>query len=138
MEIIHKIAAMVIQEDSFLMVRKKDKDTWTNLGGHPEEGETEEETLLREIREEASCNGRIIKKLGDFKAPAAQDDATVCLSTYLVELDGPINISNDPEHELADAKFFTRAEYQSNKYKFPLSITNHVIPFCVSQGLLKW
>lgn len=138
MEIIHKIAAMVIQDNTFLMVRKNGKDIWTNLGGHPEQGETEEESLLREIREEASCEGKIIKKLGDFEAPAAMDNAVVRLSTYLVELDGPVDISNDPEHELAEAKFITQEEYVSGKIKLPLSISEHVLPYCISQGLLNW
>lgn len=138
MEIIHKIAAMVIRDNTFLMVRKNGKDIWTNLGGRPELGETEEETLLREIKEEASCNGKIIRKLGDFDAPAAMDKAIVRLSTYLVELDGPVDVSNDPEHELAEAKFITREEYQSGKIKLPVSITEHVLPFCISEGLLKW
>ncbi len=34
------------------MVRKVGKDIWTSLGGRPEGNETEEETLLREIKEE--------------------------------------------------------------------------------------
>lgn len=41
MNTIHKVAAMVIQNDCFLMVRKHDKAIWTSLGGHIEQGETE-------------------------------------------------------------------------------------------------
>ena len=49
-KIIHKVAAMVFEDDAFLMVLKKGKDVWTNLGGKPEAGETELDALRREIR----------------------------------------------------------------------------------------
>jgi 8-oxo-dGTP diphosphatase len=98
MKTIHKVAAIVIKDNSFLMVRKAGKDIWTNLGGHLESGETEEEALEREILEEVNCKSSIIRKLGDFEANAAHDNAIVKLSTYLVELiEDPV--ISDPELE---------------------------------------
>ncbi len=134
MEIIHKIAAVVIQNNKFLMVRKKGKDIWTNLGGHPEEGETEQQALLREIKEEMGCDGEIEKKLGDFEAPAAHDNAVVKLSTYLVKLQGPI-IFEDPE--LEEYKFIDK-NYEQEGIKLPASITEKVLPYCISEKLLDW
>ena len=58
MNVIHKIAAVVIKDNGFLMVRKAGKDIWTSLGGKPEPGETEEIALMREIKEEVSCEAR--------------------------------------------------------------------------------
>jgi len=137
MEIIHKIAAMVFKDDSFLMVRKKGKDVWTNLGGKPEKGETEEQTLLREIKEEVGCDAKIICKLGDFEAPAAMDDAIVRLSTYQVELLGKIDMTHDPDEELEEFGYIGK-DYKSKGLQLPVSITEHVIPFCVRKGLLQW
>jgi len=37
MKTIHKIAAVVIKNNEFLMVRKVGKDVWTILGGKPDE-----------------------------------------------------------------------------------------------------
>src|SRR5580704_9080859 len=98
MNTIHKIAAVVISDNQFFMVRKVGTDIWTSLGGHMEAGETEEACLLREIQEEIHCKARIVRKLGDFEAKAAHDDAMVNLSTYLVELLGEIHL-DDPELE---------------------------------------
>ncbi len=134
MEIIHKIAAVVIQDNKFLMVRKKGKDIWTNLGGHPENDETEEQALLREIKEEMGCDADIIRKLGDFEAPAAHDNATVRLSTYLVKLNGPI-IFEDPE--LEEYKFIDR-NYEVEGIKLPISIRDMVIPYCIKEKILDW
>ncbi len=134
MEIIHKIAAVVIEDNKFLMVRKHDKDIWTSLGGHPEKGETEEEALLREIKEEMGCDAHIIKKLGDFEAAAAHDNAIVRLSTYLVELKGEINF-RDPE--LAEYRFL-ESNYKETGVKLPISIEEKVLPYCFQSGLLHW
>lgn len=116
------------------MVRKKGKDIWTNLGCHPEEGETEEQALLREVKEEMGCDAVIQKKLGDFEAPAAHDDAVVKLSTYLVTLDGPITFE-DPE--LEEYRFIDK-HYKEQGIKFPDSITEKVLPYCISEKLLDW
>lgn len=136
MEIIHKIAAMVIKESTFLMVRKKGKDIWTNLGGHPEEGEAEDQALLREIKEELDCGGKIIKKLGDFEAPAAHDNAIVRLSTYIVELEGEPHIPPE-EEELEEFRYITK-NYKEEGIKLPASIEEHILPYCIRVGLLDW
>jgi 8-oxo-dGTP diphosphatase len=134
MKVIHKIAAVVIQDNKFLMVRKKGKDVWTSLGGHPEEGESEEQTLIREIKEEMGCSATIEKKIGDFEAPAAHDNATVRLSTYLVNLEGPI-IFEDPE--LEEYKFIDK-NYEQQGIKLPDSIKNKILPYCIEANLLHW
>ena len=131
MTIIHKIAAVVIKDNTFLMVRKAGKDIWTSLGGKPEAGETEEHALLREIREEIGCDANVIRKLGDFEAKAAFDDAIVRLSTYLVELRGPIVLS-DPE--LEEYRFLTR----DHGVKLTAATETQIIPYCIREGLLDW
>ncbi|MBW2981926.1 NUDIX domain-containing protein [Candidatus Woesearchaeota archaeon] len=134
MKEIHKIAAVVIRDNKFLMVRKVGKDIWTNLGGKPEQGESEDQTLLREIKEEIHCDAEIIKKLGDFKAKAVFDDAIVKLSTYLVDLKGDIKL-DDPE--LEECRFISK-NYKEKGIKFPESIEKQILPFCIKEGLLDW
>ncbi|HLE07111.1 MAG TPA: NUDIX domain-containing protein [archaeon] len=134
MTLIHKIAAVVINDNKFLMVRKVGKDMWTSLGGRIEPNETEEQCLLREIKEEANCGAKIIRKLGDFEDKAVFDDATVRLSVFLVELSGDIEII-DPE--LEEHKFIG-SNYKQDGIKLPPSIENQVIPLCIKEGLLRW
>ena len=134
MKVIHKIAAMVIKDNSFLMVRKKGKDIWTNLGGKPEGDETEEQALVREIKEELDCDAKVIRKLGDFESKAAFDDAIVKLSTYLVELIGEPRVI-DEELEVFD---YIKKDYKSQGIKLPASIEEKILPFCIEQKLLDW
>lgn len=134
MKQIHKVAAVVIENNQFLMVRKVGKDIWTSLGGHIEQGESEEQALIRETKEELGCDGEIIRKLGDFKAKAAFDDAEVVLHTYLMKLGGDPKIS-DPE--LEEFRFIGK-NYKQEGIKFPASIEEHVLPYCIKEGLLDW
>lgn len=135
MKTIHKIAAMVIADNAFLMVRKVGKDIWTNLGGKPEGDESEEEALIREIKEELNCDAKVIKKIGDFRAMAVFDkDTELVLSTYLVDLLGEPVIS-DPE---LDEYAWIGEDWQEKGFKLPDSITEHVMPYCIENKYLNW
>jgi len=133
MQEIHKIVAIVIEDDKLFMVRKVGKDIRTSLGGKPEGNETEEEALIREIQEEIHCDAKVIKKLGDFKAPAVFDDAIVKLSCYLVELIGEIRL-DDPE--LEECKFIPK-NYKELWIKMPASIEEEVVPFLIQHKHLN-
>jgi 8-oxo-dGTP pyrophosphatase MutT (NUDIX family) len=134
MKTIHKAAAVVIIDNSFLMVRKVGADIWTSLGGHVEAGETPEQAVVREIKEEFNCDSEIIRKLGDFRANAAHDDAEVLLSTFLMKLKGDIDLI-DPE--LEEYRFISKS-YEKENILLPGSIKDHVIPYCIQEGLLNW
>jgi 8-oxo-dGTP diphosphatase len=134
MKEIHKIIAIVIRNNEFFMVRKVGKDIWTNLGGRSEEGETEEEALIREIQEEVHCSAKVNKKLGDFSARAAFDDAIVKLSAYFVELTGEIKL-DDPE--LEECRFIPR-NYKELGIKMPVSIEEQILPFLIKNKYLNW
>jgi len=134
MHLIHKIASVVITDDKFLVVRKAGKDIWTSLGGKIEAGETEEQCLLREIKEEFGCGAAIIKKLGDFEDKAVFDDAIIRLSFYLTDLHGTPRISDD---ELEEFKFVGK-DYKSEGIKLSPTLEKQVIPLCIKEGLLNW
>ena len=132
--IIKKIAAIVIMNNKFLVVRKKGKDIWTSLGGKPEEDESEEETLIRETKEELNCELKIIKKLLDVRDKAVFDNAQVHLSFYLAKLVGNPQVINNELDEFA----YIGSDYKSKKIKLPPSLENQAIPFCIKEGLLNW
>lgn len=134
MKTIHKIAAMVILDNKFIMVRKFGKDTWTSLGGRIEEGETESECLLREIKEEVNCNAKILRKLGDFEDKAAFDDAIIRLSVYLAYLIGDPEIIDNELEEFA----FIGKNWEEEGIKLTKIMTEQVIPYMIREKLLNW
>ncbi len=134
MATIRKIAAIVITDNTFLVVRKKGKNIWTSLGGKPEGNETEEETLKRETREELDCRIKIIRKLLDVTDKAVFDDAQVHLTFYLGELEGEPRII---DNELEEFRFIAH-DYKKQGTQLPPSLENQVIPFCIKEGILRW
>lgn len=134
MKIIHKVAGLAIKDNAVFLVKKYNTDIWTSLGGRPEEGESEEETLVREVKEEVGCDMRVIKKLGDFEAKAAHDDAIVRLSTYLIELIGEPRITDG---ELETCAYITRY-WKDKGVQLTAVFTEQVIPHCVREGILVW
>lgn len=58
-----QVSGYIFNDKNQLLIVKGGK-TWTVPGGHPEQGETQVETLEREIMEEASVTIKDIKYLG--------------------------------------------------------------------------
>jgi len=58
----------------------------------------------------------------------------VKLSAYLVKLNGPIKL-DDPE--LEECRFIP-SNYKEQGIKFPASIEEQILPFCIKEGLLDW
>jgi 8-oxo-dGTP pyrophosphatase MutT (NUDIX family) len=72
MDLIDKLAWIYIKERKILSTRSKGKDAWYIPGGKREIGETDEEALIREVKEELSVDLKpaTIKYLDTFKAQA--------------------------------------------------------------------
>jgi len=134
MRTIHKVVGIVIQNNELLMVRNVGKNIWTGLGGKPEQGESEEQALVREIQEEIGCEATIGKKIGDFTDKAIFDDAMVKLSVYMVNLEGMPTLQDDELEEM----MFMPHDYRDQDITLSPSITNDVIPKLIQDGHLTW
>lgn len=67
---IDKLAWIRIENGRVLCARSRGKDTYFLPGGKREAGESDEQALAREIREELSVELRVGAKLGVFEAQA--------------------------------------------------------------------
>ena len=88
---------MVCRDDRILMIehRMKGRDFFNLPGGGVEEGETPEQAALRELREEALVDGRVLRPLAREYKP----DGVSRVFTFLVEIpeDAEPEIGSDPE-----------------------------------------
>ena len=127
--------AIVIKSNELLVVKKAGKDIWTGLGGKPKGKETEQEALLREIKEESGCEARIIRKIGNYEDDAIFDPGMkVLLSCYLIDLKGTPRAS-DPELEKI---MFVGKDYKEKGIALSPIIENQLIPRLRKEFLLKW
>lgn len=74
---IHKAAGLIIENRKLLISRSKGKDIFINLGGKLELGETPEQALIRELKEEQGIivTQQDISLLGTYHSIAAGHEA---------------------------------------------------------------
>ena len=140
MKTIHKVAAICIDNNKLLLVRKAKKGIWTTLGGKMEEGETEEECLRREVLEELNSPLELIRFIGRWEAISNKD--LFILSAYLISLTGEPHIT---EPELEDFKYigkkefaFIRKAWLKRDKKIPVLAAEHLIPKLQEEKILDW
>lgn len=99
MKEIDKIALLYMKDGKILSTLSKGKDTYYLPGGKREPGETDEETLVRECREELSIdiNKDTIKYYGTFSAQAhgKAEGVLVKMTCYMADFDGELKANSE-------------------------------------------
>lgn len=99
MKEIDKIALLYLKDGKLLSTLSKGKDTYYLPGGKREAGETDEETLVRECREELSIdiNKDTIKYYGTFSAQAhgKAEGVLVKMTCYMADFDGELKANSE-------------------------------------------
>lgn len=99
--IIDKIAWIHIENGQVLCARSKGKDMYYLPGGKREAGETDEETLVREIEEEISVQIKTetISYFGTFEAEAhgKAEGVTVKMTCYIADYEGTLTPASEIE-----------------------------------------
>ena len=133
MNIIKKIGLATINNNCLLVVRNENTTKFLMPGGRVEKGEKELDTLIREIKEELSCNMDIstVKYLGEFEDFAANDPGKkVNIKLYLGNLNGNIEKNN----EIEEIKWF---DYKNDNIEILSDIVkNKILPFLISNKYL--
>ncbi|MBO5478508.1 MAG: NUDIX domain-containing protein [Clostridia bacterium] len=101
MKIIDKVAWIYIKDKKVLCTLTKGKEKYYSPGGKREGNETDEETLIREVKEEVSVDIRLdtIKYYGTFEAQAdgKEDGVIVKMTCYMAEYEGELKPDSEIE-----------------------------------------
>jgi 8-oxo-dGTP diphosphatase len=100
---VHVVAAVIVREGRFLLVRKRGTSAFMQVGGKPEPGEEPLVALVRECAEEIGLvvDPDAVVSLGRFSAPAANEpDHVVVADVFAVDL--PAGFEPEPRAELAE------------------------------------
>ena len=107
---IHVSAAVIVDGDRLLLVRKAGTTAFMQPGGKPEPGETGAETLSRELQEELGVRvpAGELRALGEFTASAANEPGfLVVADVFEADLDGQEPVVGA---EIAELRWVSRAE----------------------------
>lgn len=107
MEIHNKIAGIIIKNKKLLMCRKYDEPHFIMPGGRSKEGETEEATLRRELKEELNVELKSMKEFKTWEAPHFRDKGKIVrMHTFFVEIEGEPEATNEiNEIQWIDSKY---------------------------------
>lgn len=100
METIRKSAWAHVVDRKMLFFRSRGKDIFYLPGGKPEAGETGEETLAREIKEEAGVDilSETIEQVMQFTMPAhGRHNTNAAISAYYAQHEGEIVATSEIE-----------------------------------------
>ncbi len=128
---IDKLAWLHIENKKLLCARSKGKETFYSPGGKREAGETDQQALLREIKEELSIDllPETINHAGTFKAQAhgKPKGTMVKMTCYYGEYTGNIT----PAAEIEEIAWLSSAD------KEKCSVVTHIImDWLKSDGLI--
>lgn len=120
MNVIERISWILLQDGKLLAVRSAGKTAWYIPGGKREPGETDAETLIREVKEELNVEllPDSIRLYGVFEGPAhgKAEGTVVRLSCYTADYTGVLTPSSEVEElrwmSMADREILPPADLQ--------------------------
>lgn len=126
------VGAAIVKDGQVLALRRADgidevKHKFEFVGGKVEEGETPQEALIRECREELSLEievGDLLNKI-DYEYP----NISVCLSVYFVKLLSGFELKEHEEARWIDYRALDTVEWAPADRAFLNSIKNGFVKF---------
>ena len=101
MKVIHKIAWLHFENKKVLFVRSIGKDLAYNVGGKKEVGESDEQCLIREVKEEVGVElvSSTIKYFYTFSGPShgSESDTVVEMKCFTADFSGNLKASSEIE-----------------------------------------
>jgi 8-oxo-dGTP pyrophosphatase MutT (NUDIX family) len=132
MKLIDKLGLIYIKDKKLLAVRAKGKDAYYIPGGKREGAETDEQALLREIKEEISVDLIVdtLRLINTFEAQAhgKEENIIVKITAYSGEFTGELK----PDSEIEEINWLT---YKDKETATP--VMKLVLEYFKKEGLIE-
>ncbi|MBD8038448.1 NUDIX domain-containing protein [Solibacillus sp. A46] len=110
-------SAIVIKDNSVLMVRAKNSNSWSVPSGEVEVDETAKETCIREISEETGYEAKVVKAL--HTKNTIIKDYKVTTQYFLCEVTGGAIQYQDPDDEIEEISWINSSEISNIIHAYP-------------------
>src|SRR3990167_6191953 len=131
MNIRHRVVAIIIKNNMILLVKGKGwPELWTP-GGKIEDGENEEDTLKRELKEELGLELQTMQFFKKYfmENPYSKGDMTET-KCFLVKVKG----EPKPNQEIESFVWYSIRDFKSKKYKMLAENEKGLIPDLIKEG----
>jgi 8-oxo-dGTP diphosphatase len=100
----NSVDALIIKDDSILLIKRgmdPSKGLWATPGGHVDWDETVEQSVIREVKEEAGLDVTELKLLGVYSNPSRHPKQVIA-SAFICKVTGIVKAGDDA----VDAQWF--------------------------------
>ena len=129
---IDKVGGIILKNKKILVQRKKNnREECIIPGGKRKDGESDFETLKRELYEELTVDLVSAEFIGGYDDIAVFSDESIHVQTYIAVVKGKIKCNN----EIKEAIWIDK-EYEKQGIKVGSILGKYVIPELVERGLM--
>ncbi len=129
---IDKVGGVILKDKKILVQRKNNnREECIIPGGKREDGETDFETLKRELMEELTVELIEAEFLGEYHDYACFSGKPLCVKTYLTKINGQIKCN----HEIKEAIWIDK-NYKEKGIKLGSILEEYVIPELIKRNLM--
>lgn len=129
---IEKVAAVIIRDHQVLVCRKHGTGVFLSPGGKIEPGETAEQCLRRELREELDVSLAVIRPFGTYTAASALEDEQVRVQVFIANIDG----EPEPSTEIVELAWVGSDVGRNNGLSVGSVFAEQVIPDLIDEGMI--
>lgn len=127
-----RVGAIIIRDKKVLLVTGYDQNVYWTPGGGVEEGETDEQALQRELREELGMEVKMGKLYCEFASPSIKSDTDIYNRFYLAEATG----EPKAQEEVTRFGWYSRAELEEKEnLTFP-NFRSYILTRLIADNLL--
>lgn len=126
-----KCAGVILDNGKLLVVRKKGSDVFLSPGGKVERGESLQDCVIREIKEEIDVNVKNLRFMGTYTSQSAIENSGITLHAWFVEYSGIATASS----EIEEIRWIGLDDIEAG-VKIGSIFLDYVIPYLKIEGLL--
>lgn len=127
-----RIAGIIIKDGKLLMVKGKKHDELWTPGGKVEAGESDQECLKRELKEEIGANLLSCRFFTEYTNPAFyHPEQMLTERVYIAEIEGDVK----PDAEIESIIWFGKEDFESKKFPMITHDAEILIPDLIKEGI---